>query len=426
MSSININLFCGGASSFGVSELRHLVRGCGGTLFLHENFDYTFSNDIANVLNAVAGVDGNLVVCSSGGVRVSRVIGHVCEENENNSISSSSRGVSSSLLTPTFASSLYTHPKVSVCGLQLTSCRADNAASIYFEQADVSYDFVYFQFVVSFETGQGRKTRVITRRVRTTGSMSTFMGSLDMNVLTVLMLKGSLQHALSGSVEKARSDVKDWIKETGKVFGTREQKKGVTFCHMPPELSLLHPILFSALRSPLLNPSIFQHPDDQEQLRTCFLFAQVGDAFRIMSPTLLSTDEKGNTSEVRLSTLELRSSRLLFLDHHTHIFIWIGADLKDPQPLEQAWLQISNESSKYRVPAPKILSFKEGSSAARWLLCRMNPSHKDSVENQRIDFPHIPEAERVALTEALFPTDDLSYREFIHGLFSVRQSNVLR
>jgi len=112
------------------------VGGCGGTIFLHDSFDFTFATDLVNLLSFVVGSDGHLSVASSSGVRVARVIGHVCEENDKES--TKGRQLASS-----------SHPSVNVCQLQLTSCRADHAVSIYFEQPDIPHDFVYFQFVVS-------------------------------------------------------------------------------------------------------------------------------------------------------------------------------------------------------------------------------------------------------------------------------------
>ena len=89
-----------------------------------------------------------------------------------------------------------------------------------------------------------------------------------------------------------------------------------------------------------------QRADEADALCGFFLTASRADAFRILSPTLLSFNNTGDFEQVRhggldqvdgsllsfpscfklpLETLALQSNRILFLDHHTRVFIYSGS-----------------------------------------------------------------------------------------------------
>ena len=90
-----------------------------------------------------------------------------------------------------------------------------------------------------------------------------------------------------------------------------------------------------------------------------------------------------------MEDLVLQSNMILYLDHHTDIFIWSGKDMmgNEYDALRQRCVQLANTFAIGRFPNPQLMSFYEGSSMARWLSCRLIPSHKDAREQQLKSFP---------------------------------------
>eukprot|EP00808_Paulinella_micropora_P000105 g81702.t1 len=137
------------------------------------------------------------------------------------------------------------------------------------------------------------------------------------------------------------------------------------------------------------------------------------------------------------------SERILYLDHHTHVLIWSGKLVAgaDYEAIRAACRQRAMQTTQNRLPAAEVSEFVEGSSAARWLLCRLQPSHID-IQNalaavdkhkavllaklptpspqQQLDallttFPGLQAmdpAARDALLSKLPPTDELTFRQY--------------
>jgi hypothetical protein len=227
---------------------------------------------------------------------------------------------------------------------------------------------------------------------------------------------------------------------------------------------------------------ILQHIDDIDHVRSLFLIADFDDSLRLISPTLLEAVVAANSdSAAQLTTVDfhvmplddivLQSNKVLYLDHHTHIFIWSGLltlGLKNaqsaptlPSPMttfnemkRQQCLELAKRSALYRFPQPEVLQFKvsgnidfcisflflfvvvivvasasasavccysqEASSMARWLQCRLVPSHKDTLEEQLQSFPQLAQLaveERNKLMAKFHRTDDLSFNQYLRGLF---------
>lgn len=138
------------------------------------------------------------------------------------------------------------------------------------------------------------------------------------------------------------------------------------------------------------------------------------------------------SSQLPLETLSLLdSSRFLFLDHESDLFIWIGKEMKlvnDASGISyvsylNALISRARKQSQYRCPTAKIhLIREENRSASRLLSCRLSPSHHDPFEQQLISFPNLRqygnEEERERLYQTKLPmTNELSFREWFGGLF---------
>lgn len=207
-------------------------------------------------------------------------------------------------------------------------------------------------------------------------------------------------------------------------FGTERRARSSIVYDLPPELNILPLLLFHVGRGPLLGP-ILQHPDDIDVARAVFLSAGRSDALRMCMPTLLSFNSRGELEELPLETLALQSNRMLLLDHHTQVLCWSGSAVTGPayDAYRQACLDRASAHSKYRLPAPEILSFAEGSSASRFLQARLSPSHNDSPGMAELSFPQLrmlTPQQRQELTAKFLPTDDQSFFQYYQRLFAER------
>jgi len=172
-------------------------------------------------------------------------------------------------------------------------------------------------------------------------------------------------------------------------------------------------MLFMLRRGPLLGP-ILQHSDDIDYCRCLFLQAALPVCLRLMDPPFYQI-ENGDASVIPLEDLALQSNRVLLLDHHTEIFIWEGLNVERREQLLAMANQLAVDRANNRFPRPYIMQFRERSSMARWLLCRLIPSHKDSKENQLQSFPELgqlTEAQYQALLRKFHNTDDFSFVQY--------------
>lgn len=126
-------------------------------------------------------------------------------------------------------------------------------------------------------------------------------------------------------------------------------------------------------RGPLLAP-ILQHEDDIDYMRCLFLNSDFEDSLRLIDPPLfeavarptdaLASDpiEESALNSVRLERLPLedlalQSSKVLLLDHHTDIFIWIGLGAKHRTHLIRACKRYAKKLASSRFPSPTIMTF---------------------------------------------------------------------
>eukprot|EP01103_Thecamoeba_quadrilineata_P013831 TRINITY_DN3958_c0_g1_i2.p1 TRINITY_DN3958_c0_g1~~TRINITY_DN3958_c0_g1_i2.p1 ORF type:complete len:178 (+),score=32.56 TRINITY_DN3958_c0_g1_i2:747-1280(+) len=158
---------------------------------------------------------------------------------------------------------------------------------------------------------------------------------------------------------------------------------------LPLSLAQLPYDLLRTREGPLLGP-IIQNEDDIEAIRCQFLTTSYEEGHRFMSPILYNvtlSEDQPTYIPVAVDEGSLLSDRVLVMDAGTEIFIWSGIGTFPPRrrtastPPEESYLpfeKVRNHCELYasqvaasRYPRPFVLSFKEGSSQERWLLCRL-------------------------------------------------------
>ncbi|KVI04111.1 Sec23/Sec24 beta-sandwich, partial [Cynara cardunculus var. scolymus] len=318
-----IDILCAGTCPVRVPILQPLVKASGGILILHDDFGEAFGVNLQRASTRAAGSHGLMEIRCSDDITVSQVIGPGEEAHtDNHEAFKNDNSVSIQMLsveeTQCFAVSMETH-------------------------GNIKSDYVYFQFGIFFSNlYQADIIRVITVRLPTVDSISSYLDSVQDEVAAVLIAKRSLLRAknFSDAID-VRKTVDERIKDITNRFGSQLPKSKLY--QFPKELSYLPELLFHLRRGPLLG-SILGHEDERSVLRDIFLNASFDLSLRMGA---------------ELAAQEGRSAAAL-----------------------AACRTLAEELTEMRFPAPRILAFKEGSSQARYFVSRLIPAHKDPPYEQ--------------------------------------------
>ncbi|XP_076924692.1 protein transport protein SEC23 A-like isoform X1 [Bidens hawaiensis] len=397
-----IDILCAGTCPVRVPVLQPLVKASGGILILHDDFGEAFGVNLQRASTRAAGSHGLMEIRCSDDVTVSQVIGPGEEARTDNSEAfKNDNSVSIQMLsveeTQSFAVSLETH-------------------------GNIKTDFVYLQFGILFlNLYQADITRVITVRLPTVDSVSSYLESVQDEVAAVLIAKRSLLRAKTGQdAIDVRATIDERIKDITNKFGSQMPKSKLY--QFPKELANMPEILFHLRRGPLLG-SIVGHEDERSVLRDIFLNASFDLSLRMVAPRCLMHREGGTFEELPAHDLAMQSDAAVVLDHGTDVFIWLGAELAAQEGRSAAALAacrtLAEELTDTRFPAPRILAFKEGSSQARYFVSRLIPAHKDPPYEQEARFPQLRSLsaeQRTKLKSSFIHFDEPSFCEWMRGL----------
>lgn len=397
-----VDIFCAGTCPVRIPILQPLAKASGGVLILHDDFGEAFGVNLQRAARRAAGSQGIFEIRCSDGLYVNRVIGpgeeahldaHETFKNDN-SIS-----------------------------IQMLSVEDTQSFAVSMEQKrDIKESHVFVQFAARYTNAyQANISRVITIILPTTDNLSAYLESIESEVLAVLIAKRAVLQANNPSdAVNMRLAIDERIKDITSKFGTQVPK--VKLQRFPKELSLLPEYLFHLRRGPLFG-SIIGHEDERSVLRNLFLPASFDLSLRMLAPRVLMHREGGTFEELPAYDLAMQSDAAVVLDHGTDVFIWLGADLAVQEGKSAAALAacrtLAEEITEQRFPAPRILSFKEGSSQARYILSRLIPAHKDPPYEQEARFPQLrtltPE-QRTKLKSSFLHLDDLSFCEWMRSM----------
>ncbi|KAG6551723.1 hypothetical protein Mapa_006812 [Marchantia paleacea] len=396
-----VDVLCAGTCPVRICALQPLVKSSGGVLILHDDFGETFGINMQRAVRRATGFRGLLEVRCSSEVAVNRIIGP---------------GEEAHLESSEFR-------KDSATAVQLLSVEDCQGLALNMELVEnITGDFAYFQFVARYtNTYHLQVTRVITVRLPTTGSPSTYLQSLDDEVAAVLIAKKSVLLAEKPSdLADVRASLDERVKDIGHKFGKQMPKAKVW--RFPKELPRLPELLFHLKRGPLLG-NIVGHEDERAVYRSIFLQASFDLALRMLAPRLLMHRDGGTFEELPAYDLALQSDTSLVMDHGTDLFIWTGLDVAADEAQSAASAAacrtLANELTESRFPSPRLLAFKEASSQSRYLKSRLVPAHKDPPYEQEARFPQLRSLrpdQRGRLKSSLIPTDDLSFCEWMRSL----------
>ncbi|KAG0623865.1 hypothetical protein M758_3G207500 [Ceratodon purpureus] len=363
---IAVDILCAGTCPVRIPTLQPLVNASGGLLVLHDDFGEVFCTNLQRAVRRSTGFRGILEIRCSDDVAVTRVIGPGEE----------ARGDAS-----------YEHfrndTSTSVRLLSVEDCQAF-AITMELED-DLEDSHVYFQIVARYTSmHQAEVTRVVTVRLPTTDSVSNYLQSVDDEVAAVLIAKKTVLEAkTTRDAADMRASVDERVKDIAMKLGSNVAKSKIR--PFPSSLSRLPELLFHLKRGPLLG-SIIGHEDERAVYRNLYLQAGFELSLRMMAPRLLMHREAGTFEELPAHDVGMQSDSVIVLDHGTDVFIWTGlrvaADEAKNAEAQAACRTLAQELTEQRFPAPRMLSFKEASSQARYLQARLIPAHKDPPYEQ--------------------------------------------
>jgi len=392
--NFSIDIYCIGLKTFRVRLLQHLVLSNGGTVVLIKDAeDSQLGKDLVLSVFKTLGRSGSFSLVTSQGIGVSHIIGPAIG--------------SSSKLSETSGPN---HCVVAAVQSDISF------AVFYYLEEELLQDSIHFQFVLKFINHSNQRIiRVITQKVHTCGqSAEEFLKSIHPEVLSVLQAKKLVLEARKQPLHQLESVVAKLDK-----FVKQIQKwKTSLSAHVVQVLEDIPWLMFSLRRGPLLGP-ILQHPDDIDYSRCLFLQAPLDVCARFLRPPFLRIS-LGDVQQMPLEVLALQSHNVLLLDHHTDILIWYGNAVGEHQEqLLSLAQQIAEDRAALRFPQPYIMKFRENTSMARWLLCRLIPSHKDNASFHFAHFPELatlPKADYDKFLSKFHYTDDLSFLQYLAQL----------
>ncbi|KAL6065862.1 Sec23/Sec24 trunk domain containing protein [Balamuthia mandrillaris] len=392
----SIDLFCCGLKRFNVPVLQNLVLGNGGAVIMQKEFGAEFAITLELTLHRGCGRDGHLSIQCSSPIVFTHIIGPAVASNSDSDSSETARHeFRMGCVTPSLCYSLF-----------------------YSVGDDTMASNVYFQFVVRYTNYANQCIlRIITQRLETTANFSKFCASVDAHLTAILLAKKII--LLSRKVDNPTEAITHLDKTLVNISKGCGQKDKFGLLRLPAELAVIPRLMYLLRRGPMLSP-ILQHPDDIDFLRCLFLNANFEDSLRLIDPPLLLADTSV-FQRIPLQDLALQSNFVLLLDHHTDIFIWIGNEATHRTDLVELCRRYASQVAKDRWPQPQLMIFKEGSSMARCLQCRLIPSHQDSLEEQRHSFPQIMELSQqqyAKLMSKFHRTDEISYSHYYRKLLS--------
>ncbi|KAH7365154.1 hypothetical protein KP509_18G011400 [Ceratopteris richardii] len=397
-----VDILCAGTCPVRVPVLQPLAAASGGVVVLHDDFGESYGLNLQRAAKRSSGFRGIFEARFSDCFNATHIIGPGKE-------------------TTSTVHETVRNDK-SVC-MEVPTLEECQSFVMSFElNKDIKSENVYFQYAVQYINAHLMNvTRVITVRLGTTDSITSYLRSIDDEVAAVLIGKRTVAFAKSAAdALDMRSSVDERAKQIGMKLGkTLNKSKLYSF---PNELPKLGEILFHLRRGPLLG-NIIGHEDERVILRNIFLQSSFDLSLRMLSPRVLMHRESGTFEELPAYDLAMQSNTAIVLDHGTDIFIWMGSDLSADETQSAAALAacrtLVEELTEQRFPAPRVLVFKEGTSQARYLQSRLIPAHKDPPYEQEARFPQLRTLnaeQRAHLKSKFFYVDDLSFCEWMRSL----------
>ncbi|KAF2074194.1 hypothetical protein CYY_004480 [Polysphondylium violaceum] len=336
-------------------------------------------------------------------------------------------------------------------GFIISNLQQDICFSIYYKTLeDIPNDYVCFQFVTNIINQNGERiSRVITKRIKTTGNFDKYLSSLDFNVISILLSKRIVLESLkllsqpssSSSQPKQKQlllnqTISQYLqyqldKQLGSiVLSCSKVEKGWWFGRKTVTVSdrmksFIRKIY--SMRKSLVYGSTVQNQDDLVIFQSILLHSNYLDSIKLLYPKLLQfnliTKEFRN---IPLDNCSINQDSILMLDSFCTIYILIGTNVfekvQNGDQLKDLYSYIDILKS-YRIPSPFIITFNQDQNEVRWLRSILNCSDSYPID-ERIEiikeiYPNINiDSSNIKQFDSIFPSDDQTPAQYERYIIS--------
>jgi len=242
----------------------------------------------------------------------------------------------------------------------------------------------YIQFITQYQSSDGYRHVRVSTVARNFGANDY---AFDQESACVLVARMACHRA---QVESNGPDILRWLDRNlirlCQKFGDYRKDCPETF-QLAPAYSMFPQFIFHLRRSQFIQ--VFNNsPDETSFYRHMLFMEDCLNSLVMIQPTLLAYSFSEPTHAVLLDTSSIANDRILLMDTFFHVVIfhgetiaaWKKANYQDQEGYESfkqlldAPINDANELMMTRFPLPRYIVCDAGSSQARFLLSKVNPS----------------------------------------------------
>jgi len=412
-----IDIYSCALDQTGLHEMRVCVNNTSGLMVMGDSFDSSlfktsfqrvFTKDSAKHLKMA--FNGVLEVKTSRELKVSGAIGALVGQNVRNQyVSDTEIGLGGT------------------AQWKFCSFSPATTAAFYFDvvqtQAPANVQQQtrgFIQFVTQYQGSDGYRHVRVTTLARNFGTNDF---AFDQESAAVLMARMACFRA---EQESNGPDILRWLDRNlirlCQRFGDFRKDSPESF-QLSPSFSMFPQFLFHLRRSQFIQ--VFNNsPDETSFYRHSLFLEDTMNSLVMLQPTLLAYSFSEATHAVLLDNSSIQVDRILMMDSFFHIVIFLGETIaawkkagyqemegyESFKQLLEAPINDANELMMTRFPLPRYIVCDQGSSQARFLLSKVNPS---VTHNSTMGFYGDPSG---AGAGAPVLTDDVSLQVFMEHL----------
>ncbi|XP_054165287.1 protein transport protein Sec23A-like [Oppia nitens] len=410
-----IDIYACALDQTGLHEMKYCVNCTGGLMIMGDSFDSSlfktsfqrvFAKDAKNQLKMA--FNGILEVKTSRELKVSGAIGSCVSMNVRNQyVSDTEIGIGNTAqwkfcsMHPTMSTAFY----FDVVQTQAVAQQQQQRG--------------YIQFITQYQGTDGFRHVRVTTVARNFGANDY---AFDQECSCVVIARLACHRA---EVESNGPDILRWLDRNlirlCQKFGEYRKDSPESF-QLSSNYSMFPQFMFHLRRSQFIQ--VFNNsPDETSFYRHALFLEDCYNSLVMIQPTLLAYSFNEATQAVLLDTSSIQPERILLMDTFFHIVIFRGETIAawkkqgyDKQPGYEAFAQLleapindANDLMMTRFPLPRYIVCDQGSSQARFLLSKVNPS---LTHNTTMGYYGDPNAG----ASAPVLTDDVSLQVFMEHL----------
>ena len=374
-----IDIYACALDQTGLHEMKYCVNATGGVMVLGDSFESSlfktsfqrvFTKDDKN--NLKMAFNAILETKTSRELKVSGAIGSCVSMNVRNQyVSDTEIGIGNTA-------------QWKFCALNPTQTTAFYFDVVQTQAGQAQQQRGYIQFITQYQGTDGFRHVRVTTVGRNFGTNDY---AFDQECACVVIARLACHRA---QVESNGPDILRWLDRTlirlCQKFGDYRKDSPESF-QLSPNYSMFPQFMFHLRRSQFIQ--VFNNsPDETSFYRHALFREDCYNSLVMIQPTLLAYSFNEPTQAVLLDTSSIQPERILLMDTFFHIVIFHGETIaqwkkanyhlqKEYESFAQlleAPVNDANDLMMTRFPLPRYINCDQGSSQARFLLSKVNPS----------------------------------------------------